>query len=213
MNLFTSRPYNLRSYFGSILLILLNTSCSYLPLSDPGRDLSNHSNAIGAPGPESFTPSLGKQEFLETSTYTDGEGRLYSAQNKTLLTGTLVAFHRTGKKKYEINYIEGLREGSAQWWTSNGLLKHLRNYHKGRLSGSWIEYYVDSEQKKQEQIYDNGVEIMRRGWWPNGSKKFEIIFENGEEKSRQSWDALEATPSQKPAPDPVLPKLPTQSEP
>jgi len=203
----------LRSYFGGMLLILMNTSCSYLPLSDPGRNLSAHSNAIGAPLPKTFTPSVGKQEFLETSTYTDGEGRLYSAQNKTLLTGTLVAFHRAGQKKYEINYIEGLREGSAQWWTNNGQLKHLRNYHKGKLSGSWLQYYKDSEQKQQEQVYDNGVEIMRRGWWPNGRKKFEIIFENGEEKSRQSWDALEATPSQKPAPDPVLPKLPTQSEP
>ena len=213
MNLFTSRPYNLRSYFGSILLILLNTSCSYLPLSDPGRDLSTHANAIEAPRPKAFTPSLGKQEFLETSTYTDGEGRLYSAQNKTHLTGTLVAFHRTGQKKYEINYIEGLREGSAQWWTSDGQLKHLRNYNKGKLSGSWVEYYEDSEQKQQEQIYDNGVEIMRRGWWPNGSKKFEVVFENGEEKSRQSWDALETTPSRKPTPDPVLPKLPSQLEP
>mgnify|MGYP001241305639 FL=1 len=203
----------LRSYFGGMLLILLNTSCSFLPLSDPGRDLSNHSNLIESLGPKTFTSSLGKQEYLETSTYTDGEGRLYSARNKTLLTGTLVAFHRAGQKKYEINYIEGLREGSAQWWTSNGQLKHLRNYHKGKLSGSWLQYYEDSEQKQQEQIYDNGVEIMRRGWWPNGSKKFEIVFENGEEKSRQSWDALEATPSQKPAPDPVLPKLPTQSEP
>ena len=196
-----------------MLLILLNTSCSYLPLSDPGRDLSNHSNAIGAPRPETFTPSLGKQEFLKNSTYTDEEGRLYSTQNKTLLTGTLVAFHGAGQKKHEINYIDGLREGSAQWWTSNGQLKHLRNYHKGKLNGSWLQYYENSEQKQQEQIYDNGVEIMRRGWWPNGSKKFEIIFENGEEESRQSWDALEAIPSNKSAPVPVLPKLPTQPEP
>ena len=196
-----------------MLLVLLNTSCSYLPLSDPRRDLITDSNGIGAPAPKTFTPSLGKQEFLETSTYTDGEGRLYSTRNKTLLTGTLVAFHRAGQKKYEINYIEGFREGSAQWWTSNGQLKHLRNYHKGKLSGSWLQYYEDSEQKQQEQIYDNGVEIMRRGWWPNGSKKFEIIFEKGEEKSRQTWDALEASPSDKLAPDPVVPKLPSQPEP
>ena len=207
------KPHILTSYFGGMLLILLNTSCSFLPLSDPRRDLNPHSNAIGSPGSKTFTPSLGKQEFLETSTYTDGEGRLYSAQNKTLLTGTLVAFHRAGQKKYEINYIEGFREGSAQWWTSNGQLKHLRNYHKGKLSGSWLQYYENSEQKQQEQIYDNGVEIMRRGWWPNGNKKFEIIFENGEEKSRESWDALEAAPSNKSAPDPALPKLPTQPEP
>jgi len=207
------RSLILRSYFGGVLLILLHTSCSYLPLSDPGRDLSTDSNGIESPEPKTFTPSLGKQEYLETSTYTDGEGRLYSAQNKTLLTGTLVAFHRAGQKKYEINYIEGLREGSAQWWTSNGQLKHLRNYHKGKLSGSWLQYYKDSEQKQQEQVYDNGVEIMRRGWWPNGSKKFEIVFENGEEKSRQSWDAPEAATSNKLATDPVIPKLPSQPEP
>ena len=213
MNLEKLKLFNMAQIFGVVGLLFLGVGCNILPLSDPGRNLDNPSSSNDTPKPTLVIPPLGEQEILETSTYTSPDGELYSIQNKTPITGTLVAFYHAGQKKYEINYIEGLREGSAQWWTSSGQLKHLRNYHKGQLSGSQVEYYEGSDQKRQEQIYDNGVEIMRLGWWPNGSKKFEVAFENGEEKSRQSWDAPEAAPSNKPAPDPVLPKLPSQPEP
>ena len=205
--------FNMSQIFGVVGLLFLGVGCNILHLSDPGRNLENPSSGNDTPKPTLVIPALGEQEILETSTYTSPDGKLYSIQNKTPITGTLVAFYDAGGKKYEINYIEGLREGSAQWWTSDGQLKHLRNYHKGKLSGSWIEYYEGFEQKKQEHIYDNGVEIMRRGWWLNGSKKFEVVFENGEEKSRQSWDALEAAPSNIPSPGPALPKLPLPPKP
>ena len=56
------------------------------------------------------------------------------------------------------------------------------------MNGSWIEYYSSTGRKKQEQTYQNGVEILRRGWWPNGMKRFEVGFVDGVEKSRTLWD-------------------------
>tara|TARA_B100001123_G_scaffold448892_1_gene611868 strand:+ start:310 stop:834 length:525 start_codon:yes stop_codon:yes gene_type:complete len=157
-------------------------------------------------------PPLGKQELLETATYTNSDGELYSIKNNNPVTGTLVSFYPNGNKQYEINYIEGLREGSAQWWSESGQLKHLRNYHKGQLSGSWVEYYAESEKKRQEHVYDNGIEIMRHGWWPDGTKRFEVIFLNGQEKSRQSWNALGIPTQQKNIPPTALPS-PTKKKP
>ena len=185
------------------------TGCKYLPLSKSGESSEKISNPVETPGP--VIPPLSSTEFLKDSTYVGPNGALHAINNKKPVTGVLVAFHPNGHKQSEINYIDGLREGSAQWWAITGRLKHIRNYHMGELSGSWTEYYGGSDQKRQEQIYDNGIEIMRTGWWPNGKKKFEATFLNGEGKSRQSWDASGAPTHEKttstPAPTtPVNPK-------
>ncbi len=212
MNLEKLKLFNMSQFFVLVVLLFLGGGCKFLPLSDPGRNLDNPSSSNDTPKPTLVIPPLGELEFLENTTYADPDGKLSSIQNKTPITGTLVAFYPAGQKKYEINYIEGLREGSAQWWTINGQLKHLRNYHKGKLSGSWVEYYEDSEQKQQEQTYDNGIEIMRHGWWPDGTKRFEVIFLNGQEKSRQSWNALGIPTQQKNIPPTALPS-PTKKKP
>ena len=184
---------------------LLFTGCKIFPLKS-NNSSGKTSNLTETPSP--VIPSLSSVEFLEDSTYVGPNGTLHSIKDKKPVTGVLVAFHPNGLKKSEINYIDGLREGSAQWWTASGQLKHLRNYHKGQLSGSWTEYYGGSEQKRQEQIYDNGVEIMRQGWWPNGKKKFEATFLSGEEKSRQSWDASGAPIHEKATSAPTTPAAP-----
>ena len=183
-----------------IPFVLLFTGCKIFPLKS-NNSSGKTSNPTETPGP--VIPPLSSVEFLEASTYVGPSDALHSIKDKKPVTGVLVAFHPNGLKKSEINYIDGLREGSAQWWTASGQLKHLRNYHKGQLSGSWVEYHEGSEQKRQEQIYDNGTEIMRRGWWPNGMKKFEATFQNGKEKTRKEWDISGAPTHQKTTPAPA----------
>jgi hypothetical protein len=180
-----------------VSLSLLLAGCTNFPLSKSG----NSRESVSGPEmpacpviPPLFSGELvgSSDAFHKKSTYTGPSGVLYSSKNNAPCRGILVDFYPNGRKKSEINYIDGLREGSAQWWAITGRLKHIRNYHKGQLSGSWTEYYEGSLQKRQEHLYDNGTEVMRRGWWPNGEKKFEASFLNGNEKSRQSWDALGA---------------------
>ena len=191
-----------------IPFVLLFTGCKIFPLKS-NNSSGETPNTTETPGPA--IPPLSSAEFLKGSTYIEPHGALHSIKDKKPVTGVLVAFHPNGRKKSEINYIDGLREGSAQWWTVTGRLKHIRNYHRGELSGSWTEYYGGSDQKRQEQIYDSGAEIMRQGWWPNGKNKFEATCLNGEEKSRQSWDAsgvpIHENPTSAPAPTtPVNPE-------
>ena len=188
-----------------IPFVLLFTGCKIFPLKS-NNSSGETPNTTETPGPA--IPPLSSAEFLKDSTYIEPHGALHSIKDKKPVTGVLVAFHPNGRKKSEINYIDGLREGSAQWWTITGRLKHIRNYHEGELSGSWTEYYGESEQKRQEQIYDSGTEIMRTGWWPNGKKKFEATFLNGDEKSRQSWDASGAPTDKKTRSTPKIPLNP-----
>jgi hypothetical protein len=197
-----------RSLAITALLIIQFAGCKYLPLSDPARSKPNKLGPPKIPATNPIIPALDSLEFLEKSTYTGPSGVLYSTKNNGPCRGVLVDFYPNGRKKSEINYIGGLREGSAHWYTITGQLKHIRNYHKGNLNGSWTEYYEGSLQKRQEHTYDKGTEVMRRGWWPNGEKQFEATFLNGEEKSRQSWDALGTPIHKKPTSAPATPVNP-----
>jgi hypothetical protein len=174
--------------FSTVLLFMQFAGCKYLPILNPEKGDPDQPNTYNIPETGPVIPQLGSMEFLGKSTYTGPRGVLYSVKNNAPCTGVLVDFYPNGQKKSEITYTDGYREGGAQWWTISGRLKHIRNYHRGQLNGIWTQYYDGYVQKRQEQIYDNGTEIMRRGWWPNGMKKFEVTFLNGEEKSRQSWD-------------------------
>ena len=184
-----------------VILSILNSGCSLLPLPDSPKNWPDRSSNDTEPEPKPLHPALGTQEILGEATYIAPDGGRYFTQNKNPITGTLVDFHSNGQKRFEINYVNGLREGSAQWWTGSGQLQHIRNYHRGQLSGSWIQYHKDSEYKLQEQIYDNGIEIMRRGWWTSGMKRFEITFQNGQEQSRKSWDEFGSPTDEKASPN------------
>ena len=186
---------------GVVMLSILISGCSMFPLSDSPKNWPDRSSNDTKPEPKPLQPALGTQEILGEATYIAPDGGRYFIQNKIPITGTLIDFHSNGQKRFEINYVNGLREGSSQWWTGSGHLEHIRNYHRGQLSGSWIQYHKDSEYKLQEQIYDNGIEIMRRGWWASGMKRFEITFQNGQEKSRKSWDEFGSPTDEKASPN------------
>ena len=194
------------------LILIQFAGCKYLPLSAPKQGGANQQNPHVFPETGQIIPPLDSLEFLGKSTYTGPSGVLYSTKNNAPCRGVLVDFYPNGRKKSAISYTDGYREGSAQWWTASGRLKHVRNYHRGKLNGIWTQYYDGYIQKRQEQIYDNGTETMRRGWWPNGLKKFEVTFLNGKEISRQSWDELGAPIREKTtlAPTPAVPVKPNQ---
>ena len=172
-----------------IFIFVGAAGCQYLPLSkDP--DLPNHGKTNPTKHIHSATqPILQAGEFLANDTTLGPDGVLRFTANQQLAEGTLVTFYRTGRKRMAVTYVEGLRQGRAEWWGADGYLKHKRQYLQGKLNGIWIEFYAGSDSPRQEQLYDDGIEILRRGWWPNGHKQFEITFVNGMENSRKSWGA------------------------
>ncbi len=191
---------------------LLACACRYLPLNKPT------SQQI-VPVPSTLKPTvipaqpLGAGEIYVEHTRLHSNGRTYDFRSGKMVTGKLVDFHTNGQKRFKKSMVNGLRDGNATWWDDAGRITHQRTYQAGLLHGSWIEYYSSTGQMKQEQTYQKGVETMRRGLWPNGTKRFEVKFVDGVEKSRASWDQ-EGKPVGKSAPPtPTEEKEPPQTKP
>ena len=190
-----------------ISVCFLACACSYLPLDKPtGQQI--------APVPSAPEPSVipiqppGAGEIYAKQTRLHSNGKMYEVRSGKLVNGKLVDFHPNGQRRFEKSMVNGLSEGNAIWWDEAGRITHQRTYQAGLLNGFWIEYYPSIGRKKQEQLYENGVETLRRGWWPNRMKRFEVEFVDGVEKSRALWDqegkpvgrSVPSTPTEEPAP-------------
>ena len=177
----------MRSLFATALFGGCILGCQYLPISkdpvEPSPDVPERSTPV--PTPE--RPVLKPDEFLLADTVAGTDGVLRFVRNQIPVAGTMVEFYESGQKRMAIPFLDGRRQGTAQWWGPNGSLKHSRQYLTGKLNGVWVEYYPGSKTRRQEQLYDEGIEILRRGWWPNGAKQFEVTFANGLEQTRKSW--------------------------
>ena len=177
----------MRSLFATALFGGCILGCQYLPLSkNPVKPPPNVPD-YSAPVFSSARPILKTGEFLLADTIEDADGVLLFVSNRIPAAGTMVEFYESGQKRMAIPFLDGHRQGTAQWWNPDGQLKHTRQYLEGKLNGVWVEYYPGSKIRRQEQLYDEGTEILRRGWWPNGAKQFEVIFANGFEQTRKSW--------------------------
>ena len=177
----------MRSLFAIALFGGCILGCQYLPIYKdpvmPSPDVPERSTPVPTPA----RPVLKTDEFLVADTIEGTDGVLRFVSNQIPVVGTMVEFYESGQKRMAIPFLDGRRQGTAQWWSPNGNLKHTRQYLEGKLNGVWVEYYPGSKTRRQEQLYDEGIEILRRGWWPNGAKQFEVTFANGLERSRKAW--------------------------
>ena len=168
-----------------ILSAALLCGCSVFPLHKPASPPPSKEEPQIRPSPS--TLQLQADTVLSDETIVRDDQRLYRLNDAVPWTGKVVGFYPNGRKEFELRYREGLREGLSNWWSNEGWIKHERTYSAGKLHGSWIEYYK-SGKPRQEQYYQHGKEIYRRGWWPNGQLNFEIEFEANIEKYRKVWN-------------------------
>ena len=166
---------------------LMACACRYQPLDNPP---SQHIVPVPSTPKTIAIPDqkLGIGEIYLGQTRPSSNGKIFYFRSRILVTGKLVDFHPNGQKRYSKSMVDGLKEGATTHWDEAGGKTHTATYQAGVLHGSWMEYYPNTGQNRQEQIYQNGVETMRRGWWPNGIKRFEAEFTGGLMKSRALWD-------------------------
>jgi hypothetical protein len=162
-------------------------ACRYLPLDKP---ISQQIALVPSTPEPTVIPvqPLGAGEIYVGQTRLHSDGKTYEFRSGKLVTGRVVDFFSNGQRRFEKSMVNGLISGNATWWDDAGRITHQRTYEVGLLNGSWTEYYSSTGRKKQEQVYQDGVETMRRGWWPNGMKRFEVELLEGVEKSRALFD-------------------------
>ena len=87
------------------------------------------------------------------------EGRWY--YNGEPYSGYVLKFHTNDTLGEKLGFHNGKREGPAQQWSDNGILR-IASYYS-----------------------DNRLEKFYRTWWENGVLASEVIYENGQKQGKE----------------------------
>jgi len=89
-------------------------------------------------------------------------------------------YWENGNVLSQVNYIDGIRDGSTRYYFKNGVLMTEGFFLKGKMKGVWISYY-DNGQIKQKGKYENrnnSIYSQKTGKWISYNKDGEVISES-----------------------------------
>ena len=122
----------------------------------------------------------GKKEGPAEETYSSGNLLRQGEYRAGRKEGVWTAFWDApapAKKKAEVGYVKGQREG---WFTSyheDGIaIRSQGQYLGGKSDGMWTEYYPNGKREDQGSKYDGDNEGLWTFWYENGEKKEEVEF-------------------------------------
>ena len=98
--------------------------------------------------------------------------QVYRQQQKKTFLGfaqseVKIEYWENGNILSQVNYKDGLRDGSCRYYFKNGVMMAEGFYLKGKMSGYWHSFY-ENGQLKEKGKYDhrnNGVYSQRTGKW------------------------------------------------
>jgi antitoxin component YwqK of YwqJK toxin-antitoxin module len=88
-------------------------------------------------------------------------------------------YYESGKKCWEINYLQGQRHGKAIWWDKNGQKRWEEDYHQGQLHGKAIWWYENGQKECEANCHQGQRHGKSIGWYENGRKWLEEEYEHG----------------------------------
>lgn len=107
-------------------------------------------------------------EVLNSIAYVKNEQDPYS--------GKVIGYYKTGNKKSEGTYKNGIRDSVWTVWYNNGNKHSVKKFSDGQRVGIWTTWY-NNGQKSREKIYEKGEELGNWTTWDkNGKKKAEWKF-------------------------------------
>jgi uncharacterized protein len=129
----------------------------------------------------------------------------YLKGSATPFTGKAVDTYKSGSKKSEENFVNGMKEGLLKTWFENGKQESQKSYKANKLEGTVMAWYENgtverkvefSNDKKHgsfQTFHENGkpkelgqfVNGEKNGvyksWFENGQIESEVTFVNGKE--------------------------------
>ncbi len=172
-----------------------------------GKALKGETNAPrpGASNEVKNAPVYGKQ--LE-----ERDGIHYLPGTEVTFTGVAVWNFASGKRKSELTFKDGRKDGPWTKWYEDGKKRAEGTYKDGRGDGLEVYWYSNGK-KKEEYNYKDGEADGPATWWlDNGEKEWEATYRAGELIAEKKWDKHgklisslgQPPPPQKPAADGVL---------
>jgi antitoxin component YwqK of YwqJK toxin-antitoxin module len=112
----------------------------------------------------------------------------YVGDGQAPFSGVCLDRYPDGKKRLEVRYADGRREGPFQSWHANGQRKEETRYAKGRMTGSYQSWHDGGEPDVQVQYTDGRMEGAFKGWHKNGQKREEATYVQGQlSGARKMW--------------------------
>ena len=152
---------------------------SYICLCLASCSLSSHTNH----SKNQFSKVLNHSQTTRT------DGLIYSKENNTLFTGTIVEIFENGNLKTLATVKNGEADGHATFWYKNGQRKLEFNVREGVREGMAYEWHRNGSLKAKAKYKDNNRHGLATTYYENGVKKSVIRFINDirQEKSIKEW--------------------------
>ena len=104
------------------------------------------------------------------------DGKKYLPTSEKPYTGEVFDLHkRTGKKKLEGQYRNGMKDGKWTRYRQDGKKREKGTYNNGKMVGTWIRWDI-SGQKMEEAEHKDGKQHGKKISWNRNGKKYWEIF-------------------------------------
>lgn len=130
---------------------------------------------------------ISELEVLKKELVLNGnEGNWY--YNEKCFNGYAVRYHENGTLFQRVGFYNGKKEGVANIWFSNGVLKVESHYNKNMLVGSYKSWWDNGVLASETNYVEGKKQGVERYWFSNGkiSKKRNLLNDK-EEGLQQAW--------------------------
>ena len=103
----------------------------------------------------------------------------YAVPDKSF-SGKWFVWYRSGKKRYEINYIDGKEEGKWTGWHENGAKEYEGDFKDGKLNGKEILWYENGIKRYETEFKDEKKNGRDTHWEKNGKKTIDLEWKDGD---------------------------------
>jgi antitoxin component YwqK of YwqJK toxin-antitoxin module len=124
----------------------------------------------------------GKENGLQTTWYENGQKRneRFSSEEEVVV-GTTYKWYDNGQMRASFSCKDGLPDGVASGWEKSGKEFHAGSFVDG--NGFLITLHENSNNKRTEVHFKDGIQVSITYWYENGNKSWESIYVDGEPKT------------------------------
>ena len=95
-------------------------------------------------------------------------------------TGKYTEQFVNGGQKYEVNILNGKKQGLEIFWYESGRIKIQTNYVDDKEDGVWNQWYENGQQRAQSNFVNGKKEGSEYTWDKGGRLKSELLYKDGQ---------------------------------
>jgi hypothetical protein len=107
------------------------------------------------------------------------DGRYFPAGSRIPFSGTMTEHYDTGALKSRVGVADGLVDGLAETWFTNGQKQIEERFRAGVAHGARVRWDSDGHRISEAPITDGQIEGVFRRFHPDGSVAEEIAMSGG----------------------------------